>query len=34
MPGDYIDYNDCVDSGRHRTDVDEDGYCNGCGEQY
>lgn len=33
MDGEYISLKECVRSKRHLTSVDEDGYCNFCGEQ-
>lgn len=29
----YISLDECVASGNHLSDCDEDGYCNGCGYQ-
>lgn len=29
----YIDIHECIENGTHLQDVDDDGYCNFCGEQ-
>jgi len=29
----YADHDECIESGQHLTDCDEDGYCNRCGHQ-
>ena len=31
MNYDYLDFEECLDSGNHLIDVDDDGYCNACG---
>jgi len=31
--GEYIDIQECIESDKHLTSVDCDGYCNFCGEQ-
>jgi hypothetical protein len=32
-PSEYMDHDECVESGEHLQDCDDDGYCNLCGEQ-